>query len=69
MVSRVNPRRLEVLLPADVPARDYAAVAHAIWEVLDAAGLGEDGSLRTDEEAADEEPTDEEPDARAEDHR
>lgn len=52
MVSRVNARRLEVLLPADVPARDYAAVAHAIWGVLDTAGLDEDGSLRTDEETA-----------------
>ncbi|MCE6999874.1 hypothetical protein LZG04_34430 [Saccharothrix sp. S26] len=44
-------RRLEVLLPADVPARDYAAVAHAIWAVLDAAGLDADGAVRTDDEA------------------
>ncbi|MER5261647.1 hypothetical protein ABTZ99_06130 [Actinosynnema sp. NPDC002837] len=50
----MNARRLEVLLPADVPARDYAAVAHAIWGVLDRVGLGEDGSLKTDEETADE---------------
>jgi hypothetical protein len=42
-------RRLEVLLPADVSARDYAAVAHAIWAVLDTAGFGEDGSLRPDD--------------------
>jgi hypothetical protein len=49
MVSRVNTRRLEVVLPPDVPARDYAAVAHAIWAVLDAAGLGADGALLVDE--------------------
>jgi hypothetical protein len=45
-------RRLEVLLPADVAARDYAAVAHAIWAVLDTAGFGEDGSLRSDDGVA-----------------
>ena len=44
----MNTRRLEVLLPPDVPARDCAAVAHAIWAVLDAAGLGADGALRID---------------------
>jgi hypothetical protein len=38
-----------VLLPADVSAHDYAAVAHAIWAVLDSAGLGEDSSLRPDD--------------------
>jgi hypothetical protein len=43
-------RRLEVLLPADVPARDYAAVAHAIWAVLAAAGLDADGAVRADDE-------------------
>jgi hypothetical protein len=45
-------RRLEVLLPADVSARDYAAVAHAIWAVLDTTGFGEDCSLRSDDEVA-----------------
>lgn len=50
----MNNRRLEVLLPADVPSRDYAAVAHAIWAVLDAAGLDADGALRADGEAAEE---------------
>ena len=51
MVSRMNTRRLEVVLPADTPARDYAAVTHAIWTVLEAAGLDGDGAL-TAEEAA-----------------
>ncbi|MFD1149714.1 hypothetical protein [Saccharothrix hoggarensis] len=46
-------RSLEVLLPADLSARDYAAVAHAIWAVLDEVGLGEESSLRTDDEAGD----------------
>jgi hypothetical protein len=46
----VKVRRLEVLLPADVSARDYAAVAHAIWAVLDAAGLDGGSSMRPDEE-------------------
>jgi hypothetical protein len=61
----MNPRRLEVLLPADVSAHDYAAVAHAIWAVLDAAGLDEDGVLRTDEDR--EVVADAESDARSED--
>jgi hypothetical protein len=48
-VSRVNTRRLEVVLPAETPARDYAAVTHAIWAVLEAAGLDEDGALTAGE--------------------
>ncbi|GAB2973733.1 hypothetical protein [Saccharothrix stipae] len=46
----MKSRRLEVLLPADVSAHDYAAVSHAIWAVLNAAGLDEDGALRADKE-------------------
>ncbi|WP_123745973.1 hypothetical protein [Saccharothrix texasensis] len=46
-------RGLEVLLPADVTAREYAAVACAVWAVLNAAGLGEDSSLRPDGMASD----------------
>jgi hypothetical protein len=55
MVGRMNPRRLEVLLPADVSAHDYAVVTHSIWAVLDVVGLDDGCSLRTDEEV-DEEP-------------
>ncbi|MCC8249648.1 hypothetical protein [Saccharothrix luteola] len=51
----MNTRRLEVLLPPDVPARDCAAVAHAIWAVLDEAGLGADGVLRVEEDEEDQE--------------
>jgi hypothetical protein len=51
----VPTRRLEVLLPADVTAREYAAVAHAVWGVLNAAGLGGDSSLRPDNGITDEE--------------
>ncbi|MFT7835588.1 hypothetical protein Q5530_05505 [Saccharothrix sp. BKS2] len=46
-------RRLEVLLPADVTSREYAAVAHAVWAVLNAAGLGGDSALRPDEKITD----------------
>ncbi len=52
---RVPARRLEILLPPDVTARKYAAVAHAVWAVLNAAGLGGDSSLRPDDGITDEE--------------
>ncbi|WP_157621628.1 hypothetical protein [Saccharothrix sp. NRRL B-16348] len=42
-------RRLEVLLPDDVTTREYAAVACGIWALLNAAGMGADSSLRTDD--------------------
>ncbi|WP_447002451.1 hypothetical protein ACRAKI_22295 [Saccharothrix isguenensis] len=29
--------------------REYAAVAHAVWAVLNAAGIDEDSSLRPDD--------------------
>ncbi|MEU4768914.1 hypothetical protein AB0H12_37275 [Actinosynnema sp. NPDC023794] len=51
----MNTRRLEVLLPPDVPARDCAAVAHAVWAVLDTAGLDADGALRVGEDQEDQE--------------
>jgi hypothetical protein len=46
----MNAQRLEIVLPADVPARDCAAVAHAIWVVLDAAGLDEGSSVQVVED-------------------
>ncbi|QFZ20114.1 hypothetical protein [Saccharothrix syringae] len=46
-------RRLEILLPADVTVREYAAVAHAVWAVLNAAGFGGDSSLRPDDGISD----------------
>ncbi|QFZ20383.1 hypothetical protein [Saccharothrix syringae] len=46
-------RRLEILLPADVTVREYAAVAHAVWAVLNAAGFGRDSALRPDEGISD----------------
>ncbi|MEU4741969.1 hypothetical protein AB0G02_16110 [Actinosynnema sp. NPDC023658] len=49
----MNARRLEVVLPADVSSHDYVTVAHAIWAVLDAAGLDEGSAVRTDAEFAD----------------
>lgn len=52
---RVPARRLEVLLPADVTAREYASIAHAVWAVLNAAGFGGDSSLRPDDGISDEE--------------
>ncbi|WP_367130519.1 hypothetical protein [Saccharothrix sp. HUAS TT1] len=51
-------RRLEILLPADMPARDYTALTHAIWAVLDAAGVDDGCSLRPDEEFCDAKPDD-----------
>ncbi|WP_156077483.1 hypothetical protein [Saccharothrix sp. NRRL B-16314] len=45
----MQTRRLEVLLPADVSARDYAAFAHAVWALLDTSGFGEGGSLTPDD--------------------
>ncbi|MFJ6676461.1 hypothetical protein ACIQMJ_35615 [Actinosynnema sp. NPDC091369] len=45
----MNARRLEVQLPADMSARDSAAVAHAIGAVLDEAGVDAEVELRTEE--------------------
>ncbi|XVS66327.1 hypothetical protein ACQPYE_09795 [Actinosynnema sp. CA-299493] len=49
----MNVQRLEIVLPADVAARDRAAVAHGIWAVLDSAGLGEDSSVRVVDDVPD----------------
>jgi hypothetical protein len=43
-----DTRCLEVRLPADLPNSQYAAVAQAVWAVLNAAGLGETSSIRPD---------------------
>lgn len=49
----VQTRRLEVKLPADVSARDYAAVVHAVWAALDTAGVGEGSSVTPDDTIGD----------------
>jgi hypothetical protein len=49
----VPTRRLEVLLPFDLSTREYAAVACAVWAVLNAAGLAGDSSLRPDKRISD----------------
>lgn len=49
----MSDRRIEVVLPADVSAHDYTAVAHAVWTVLSEAGLDADTALRSDDEPDD----------------
>lgn len=51
--EHVPTRRLEVLLPSDLSTRKYAAVACAVWAVLNAAGLAGDSSLRPDKRISD----------------
>ena len=48
-----DTRCLEVRLPADLPNTTYAALAQAVWALLNAAGLGETSSIRPDARVTD----------------
>jgi hypothetical protein len=50
-----DSRCLEVRLPADLPNPQYAALAQAVWAVLNAAGLGDTSTIRSDGWVTDEE--------------
>jgi hypothetical protein len=53
-VGRVNARRLELLLPAYVDAREYA-IACVVWSALNPAGLARDSLPPPNECISDEE--------------
>jgi hypothetical protein len=50
-----DTRHIDVRLPADLPNTQYAALAQAVWALLNAAGLGATSSIRPDTRITDEE--------------
>jgi hypothetical protein len=49
----MNPRELRVTLPADLPNEQYATITHAVFSVLDAAGVADTSSVLVDATATD----------------
>jgi hypothetical protein len=48
-----DTRHLEVRLPPDLSNKTYAALTHAVWAVLNAAGLGDTSYIRPDSKVTD----------------
>lgn len=46
-------RELRIELPADLPNDRYAAITHAVFSVLDAAGVAGESSVLVDDTATD----------------
>ncbi|GAA1291040.1 hypothetical protein GCM10009634_43030 [Saccharothrix xinjiangensis] len=42
-----------MLLPADLTNREYAALTHAVWGLLNATGLAGDSAVRPDDRISD----------------
>ncbi len=49
----MNPRELRIELPPDLPNDRYATITHAVFSVLDVAGIAEESMVRVDELATD----------------
>lgn len=49
----MKPRELRVTLPADLPNEQYATITHAVFSVLDVAGIADTSSVHVDAVATD----------------
>ncbi|MEV8442080.1 hypothetical protein AB0425_32275 [Actinosynnema sp. NPDC051121] len=44
----MNPRELRIELPSDLPNDRYATITHAVFSVLDVAGIADQSLVRVD---------------------
>ena len=49
----MDHRELQIRLPGDLPNDRYASITHAVFSVLDAAGVAEDSAILVDERVTD----------------